>query len=266
MPPHLAGALVIFSAFPSRQRLRNSGNLSIDAILPWRKSIVRVQAIGPHPWSPPPRMPKIGDQSPSRLYQKIGWALTEWEELEFWCTHLFLALHPRENGHFQYDLLSDYEACPNFPGRTELIKKRHAVLRCNQENERELDDLLGQAREYSARRNDIAHGVVRKQVRRENMQIEGTKKRLPFVFGQERSRYPEDATITEFGFFLVPVANLKKRASPSAERKFVYYNTNEVWHYGVEFSRLGHKIRTFICKVDPSASLPPPWPPKFLWL
>ncbi|WP_158812084.1 hypothetical protein [Beijerinckia sp. L45] len=113
------------------------------------------------PWDVPP-IPTRGDEYGDALFAAIGRALIAWEEIEVSLAHLYSALCEKS----PYDDGSnlDYGLPSNFNGRLEKLNDKaetYFIKYSNQGLEGRLHELLYRIKRMSARRNDIAHGVVR---------------------------------------------------------------------------------------------------------
>jgi hypothetical protein len=106
------------------------------------------------PWDRSPQ-PKRGDPTCEAVYEAVGRALSHWEilELDLACLYAkFLGISGQE-----------YVDARIFRERADVITSAacaYFVKHCNQEIESEFKRLIQDARLFSDRRNDIAHGVV----------------------------------------------------------------------------------------------------------
>lgn len=114
----------------------------------------------PNPWDAPP-FPKRGNKTERALFESIGRALTAWENIEAFLASLFAALQGKDltnrEAHNEYGI----EA--NFQGRLRALREAgdaYFVKRPNQALEGEFFSLLKEIEGWSARRNDVAHGLV----------------------------------------------------------------------------------------------------------
>lgn len=114
-----------------------------------------------NPWDIPP-FPASGDHPASLTYEAVGRALSAWEEIEVSLSHLyglFSGKNPRT-----IETYTEYGGETNFAQRSDKLSAtalRYFVRRPHQELEAEFDGLIREIRCFSARRNDIAHGIVR---------------------------------------------------------------------------------------------------------
>lgn len=109
-----------------------------------------------HPWNPLPVETK-GDFEPETLYASVGRALSAWEMAEGMLGRIFALLCRAEfqGAERAYGVVSSFsgrrdmleQAFESFPGRDEPIV-------------RDLPALLTRFQQFSARRNEIAHGVL----------------------------------------------------------------------------------------------------------
>lgn len=110
-----------------------------------------------HPWNPLPRQ-DMGDANDDVLYAAIGRALSAWEYFENLLGDTFAGLcgaRVTEGAERAYGVVS------SFTGRRDMVD---AAWSCHPQRGRpELADLpktLERAKQFAARRNEIAHGVV----------------------------------------------------------------------------------------------------------
>lgn len=106
--------------------------------------------------------PNNGDRRRSTLFQAVGHALSNWEDAEFQIARLYAALVNRpaaDMGQF-----ATYSFAAGFRGRADALEveaDRHFASYPNQEFECQFTRLVAAARNFSQRRNDIAHGIAR---------------------------------------------------------------------------------------------------------
>lgn len=109
-----------------------------------------------------PPIPSRGDSTREVVYEAVGRALSNWEdvELDLACLYAaFLGIKP-------VDAIAqpEYVAARIFKERADVIVRAgdsHFVKNCDQAIEGEFKQLIIEARLLAERRNDIAHGVVR---------------------------------------------------------------------------------------------------------
>src|ERR1700693_2666187 len=113
------------------------------------------------PWDRPP-FPQQGNRSSRALYESIGRALCAWEELETALAHSYAALCDKSR--FDERANNAYGEESNVKRRIDALRlagRKYFARRPNQELEGELFWIVKYVEGYSARRNDVAHGVVR---------------------------------------------------------------------------------------------------------
>jgi hypothetical protein len=113
------------------------------------------------PWDAPP-FPKYGNKSSRILYESIGRALSTWEELECFLASLYAALCGKDRAETEAN--NKYGKMNNFKDRLGELNRagcRYFVNRPNQNLEGEFATIIKFTKGYSARRNDVAHGIVR---------------------------------------------------------------------------------------------------------
>jgi hypothetical protein len=115
----------------------------------------------PHPWEPPP-IPTRGNRSSRTLYESIGRFLATWEEIEIALSHLYAAAVGQTR--FDAGATQAYGKKYNFQDRITALEAaflKHSIRAPNQGHESRFREIITQIRGYSARRNDVAHGIVR---------------------------------------------------------------------------------------------------------
>jgi hypothetical protein len=117
--------------------------------------------MGGNPWDPPP-FPKRGNNSQATLFSAIGRALTTWEELESFLSNLYSSLCEKsaydEKANFVYGQFASVNRRMDELNR---VGSSYFTKRPNQNFEGELCSIIRDVNGWSARRNDVAHGVVR---------------------------------------------------------------------------------------------------------
>jgi hypothetical protein len=112
----------------------------------------------PNPWDVP-MFPDAGDESEDTLFASVGRALTGWEQFEQALARLFATLV----GSRSYAAIRAYGSVIAFRGRSEMVKAAASAYfheNPNRLSQKRLSDLLNLAGRYSARRNEIAHGLL----------------------------------------------------------------------------------------------------------
>jgi hypothetical protein len=113
------------------------------------------------PWDAPP-FPKHGNKTQKSLFEAIGRALTTWEELESFLSHLYAALCEKsasdEVANFEYGQVT---SVPRRMDELNRVGSVYFIKHPNQSLEGDLNSLIIYINGWSGRRNDIAHGVVR---------------------------------------------------------------------------------------------------------
>lgn len=188
----------------------------------------------PKPWHPS-QLQEQGDPTPEPLYTAVGAALTQWEKLECVQADLYGSLVGSRRGAavrgFGMIAASSTRA-------TMVIAAAEAVLSDDEELLTETVRLLKDIGELSARRNEIAHGVVSNP--------SGTRM-LP------------DWTVEPFdqGHFLMPAyyaaryRNPKERDmfSPLTETGKYAYTASQVMNFAVHFAEHYSRLVTQMFKV-----------------
>lgn len=121
--------------------------------------------IMPNPWDIPPR-PRFGDESADRIYEAVGGALCTWEEIELRLSWIYSVLTNRAPP--SHTIIQEYGRALNFNERVGNLEKSAAayfIKSPDQALEGEVSELFCEVRQFSLRRNEIAHGVIRAQGR-----------------------------------------------------------------------------------------------------
>lgn len=112
-----------------------------------------------NPWDRRP-WPTAGDSSVSLLYYCVGLFLSQWERHEVALSALFTSF---VSGQQRTPARRAYVAVRTFEARVEILRAASEAYfedNPNTEHQDKLKDVLRNAKQYSERRNDIAHGVV----------------------------------------------------------------------------------------------------------
>jgi hypothetical protein len=112
-------------------------------------------------WDIPP-FDGRGDKTPNPTYEAVGRALSAWEEVEVSLSHLFGIFTGKDP--LSLATYAEYGKPSIFSHRADGLQDAASVYfvrNPNQAHEAEFADLICDIRKFSARRNDIAHGIVR---------------------------------------------------------------------------------------------------------
>jgi hypothetical protein len=220
-----------------------------------RKRPPRVPKPKPLPTPPTPQdwdrpsLPATGDDSQDAIYLSVGRALTAWERLEGVLGLIFI----RAIGQSYFSgmpALRAYGTITSFSGRYEMLtaaieaaifEKKNNPLNPIAENSDELRDvenaanILSRIKSFSARRNEIAHGIVDKHP---------GDKSIAGLFGQK----------PEFGWVLQPseYATTKKELRrggiliPAIQEPRYYYTAQQIDRFTSKFEQLLSDARTYL--------------------
>ncbi|MDB5418574.1 MAG: hypothetical protein JWP50_1993 [Phenylobacterium sp.] len=153
-----------------------------------------------------------GDFEPDTLYASVGRALSAWEMAEGMLGRIFALLCSADfpGAERAYGVVSSFsgrrdmleQAFESYPGRTEPVV-------------RDLPALLTKFHQFSARRNEIAHGI------------------LWYFSGLDEN----------FGNYLVPATyNSRKRISPEAFNALRPMTTDVPWHAALKYAYTSSQI------------------------
>jgi len=115
------------------------------------------------PWDIPPQ-PERYDSTADAVFTAVGKALTKWETAEAACAELFAIFvgAPQDSTHMA-PAVRAYGSVVSFNGRCEMLLRAaeaYFVEHSDEKLEAKFKTLLAECRNYSARRNEIAHGTV----------------------------------------------------------------------------------------------------------
>lgn len=114
----------------------------------------------PKPWDVRP-LPKKGEWAPSKIHRSVGKALDYWSRVEIAIGLVFAAIvgkHDRREG-----VLRAFGSVLTFRGRVEMLIAAAEIYFLRYPDsplKKRLNDFLEAALGFSARRNEIAHGIV----------------------------------------------------------------------------------------------------------
>lgn len=175
-----------------------------------------------NPWDALPR-PQTGTPDLDVLYAAVGRALSQWEVLESNLARIFqLLCNASEAAAVAYGAVS------SFTGRCDMLE---AAFRCYSGKKKfaRLPKLLGEIKKFSARRNDIAHGVAIESTR--NKVAEGYLLVPSFYNSRKRPHWME-MQIDE----LDPTEFIRRLEGAYA------YNDEQIEHYRSHFARLSSEV------------------------
>ena len=167
----------------------------------------------PKPWDVP-TPPEKGDTTKEAVFVAIGGALSAWENLESWLSHIFAELVAPNA--FPLAARRAYGSILTFRGRKEMIQaaaKAVFFVSPNDTLQERLKSFLDEAQNFAARRNEIAHGIVTEYWPKRSLIRFATK---GFVLGPPA--YATNKTDLEPGrVILEPVYHAPSYAYSSAE-------------------------------------------------
>jgi hypothetical protein len=176
------------------------------------------------PWDVRPQ-PLIGEREPQALFVAVGEALTEWENVETSLAKLFAVLvSARGKSTFWLPAVQAYGSIASFKNRCDMIRvagDAHFSTRQKiADKGGPFSKLIGEAGQYAARRNEIAHGKVSE------------------VFWYDARKKSKSG-----GFYLLPSLFNPRKVKKSG---IAYaYVSADLLHYKQEFSKLHLRIEGF---------------------
>lgn len=179
----------------------------------------------PNSWDTPPP-PERGDQSDSVLFEAVGRALTMWEALEECWAGVFACFTGHGEFYFLSPAVRAYGAATGFTvrqGMLEAAAVAHFHSFPDQDADQEFRRLVRLTVNFSARRNEIAHGRVK--------------------------YLNAGAFARGAGFHLVPAGyNTKKR--PIHRPPAYAYSSAEVGRLRSQFKEIGDAVWWLRSKID----------------
>jgi hypothetical protein len=175
-----------------------------------------------------------GDVDENAIFNAVGRALTEWEALEVECAKLF-AVFVSANHKKSY-----HAPAVRAYGTVTSADTRHKMLQFAADSyfdkrppkrkayKQQCDSLLGEYKQYSLRRNEIAHGSVKR------------------VFVTQKGKHR-----SLIGIYLLPSFYNPKKFK---NEEFTYqYVSGDIIHYKQEFSKLCARIEGLRKQLSPSS-------------
>jgi hypothetical protein len=200
-----------------------------------REDLLDVQAIS-EPWDLPPP-PEVGDATPEPTFAAVGRALTEWEWVEFMLANLKAVLNgksPRMLRHFR-EYGTDRNIFALRMDGLEEVARAFFVKRPDQTLESDFKNLARKVRKFSARRNDIAHGIVR------------ANPKFPW-------RLKENGD-TDVEFFLFPAHYDPRRFSHQMFPDYIL-SSLEIHRFADHFAALKLEVHAYTERVSPGQRPP----------
>jgi len=176
-----------------------------------------------NPWDVPKPEP-LGDRDENVLYAAVGRALSQWERVETACARIYAFLIGAPTDELTISpALRSFGVVISFPARCEMITAAgKAFFHLHPEvaiYEKWINDALSEAREFSNRRNEIAHGF------------------LGHIFGEE--------TGESEGYSLLPSFYNPKKFPVSMIPTYQYVEKN-ILYFSEEFTKVGAKLEAIL--------------------
>lgn len=189
----------------------------------------------PKPWDVPP-LPKVGNHGPAKIFRCVGRALDSWEHLEIYLGTLFAVLLGLKR--LQIDgAMRAYGSVLTSRGRLEMVAAAADIYfrdHANAELQERLDSFLETTKQFGARRNEIAHGIVE----RYGYFVEG-KSRTKYVLGP--SLFATNKRIMH--------ATSSKFLGHAAIPKYLYTSI-EIDRFSAEFEKLRRTALTLYAGLE----------------
>lgn len=186
----------------------------------------------PNPWDVLPAA-AMGDAEPGILFQSIGQALTEWSHIETCYAEIYaIFVGAKGRKQFQTAALRAYGSIPSISTQLILVQYAAEVFFHKHTSKRHLkktlDTLISDTKEFSGRRNEIAHGQVSQ------------------VYIQKS---PRSHQMQSVGYFLLPsLYHPKKYKLDSGEITYQYHSSNVIY-YRQEFTKLQLRVASCLEQI-----------------
>jgi hypothetical protein len=189
------------------------------------------------PWDVRSRLPDQGDPTDDVTYAAVGRALSRWEKLEVELAGLYAILTGRSK--FDMTAIRAYGSGRIFADRMTglaTVACPYFVRNSGQKEEAAFESIVCRARKLSARRNDIAHGIVNKILR-------ATVDYRNPVGGSAQ-------VLTSDNFCLMP-PHYDPRRRNQTEPKYSY-SSQDMNEYGGHFAALALEVDQFTSQIASS--------------
>ncbi|ESX88276.1 hypothetical protein [Mesorhizobium sp. LNJC403B00] len=170
-----------------------------------------------NPWDRPPG-PQTGDPDIETTYAAVGLVMSRWEEVELELCYLYAAFKGQGD---DISVLREYGSGAIFNARKAILQsKAETYFRASpsQTNEGNFCRLITACEGFSARRNDIAHGVVRLTVFGGKDQPSLTQYALGPSFYDPRRFAPGEPRMTEYFYSSVELKRLAEQFAALEDR------------------------------------------------
>jgi len=168
----------------------------------------------------------MGDSDENQIFNAVGRALTEWEQVENACARLFAILvSANQRRTYHAPAVRAFGLINSVNTKCDMLRAAaipyFARRRSKAQFQAKFKTLMGEYSDFSGRRNDIAHGMLSRV----------------FITGKRTSRGERRGAV---GFYLLPSFYNPKKFK---EEKFSYqYTSSDLIHYRQEFTKLSLRI------------------------
>jgi len=170
----------------------------------------------------------VGDPDENPLFNAIGRALTSWETVEIECARLFAVfVSARLKRTYHAPAVRAYGSIVGTYGRKKMLQLAAEAYFARRPIQRALFEercakLIGEYDQYAIRRNEIAHGLVR---------------RIFLIKGRRRPT---------IGIYLIPSFYNPKKFKFKSEDFAYRYISGDVIHYKQEFDKLQLRLEALV--------------------
>jgi hypothetical protein len=172
----------------------------------------------------------FGDPDENPLFNAIGRALTAWETVEVECARLFAVfVLARQKRTYHAPAVRAYGSIVGTQSRSKMLQLAAESYFASRPAkrisfEKRCTDLIGEYIQYASRRNEIAHGLVRR------------------IFLQKGRRRPT------IGIYLIPSFYNPRKFK---KEDFAYrYVSGDVIHYRQEFDKLQLRLEALVKELS----------------
>jgi hypothetical protein len=168
----------------------------------------------------------MGDSDENSIFNAVGRALTEWEQVESACARLFaLLVSANQRRAYHAPAVRAYGCINSVATKCEMLRLAATPYFARRKSKAQFESpfkkLMSEYSDFSARRNDIAHGSVKRVFITEKSTAKGHRR-------------------SAIGFYLLPSFYNPKKFK---EEKFSYqYTSSDLIHYQQEFTKLSLRI------------------------
>jgi hypothetical protein len=186
-----------------------------------------------NPWDVRDPSP-LGDSDENQIFNAVGRALTEWEQVENACARLFaLLVSANQRRTYHAPAVRAFGCINSTKTKAEMLRVAAVPYFARRKSKAQFaaqfKKVVGEYTNFSSRRNDIAHGLLSRV----------------FITGKRTSKGERRGAI---GLYLLPSFYNSKKFK---EEKFSYqYTSSDLIHYQQEFTKLSLRIGGLVERME----------------